>query len=237
MSAALPFKALVCASIAGRQRLVAGTSTCLLVVVTVCSYLAAMIVQPELFLPNRSTKLPDDIAYLRAKYPRETWDQHRNFGQTAQFWLQMHDMFRELGGMLKSATARFREGGIDPADFQRFFAPRLRYFLGHLEGHHNVEDYNYFPLFRSHDKRLIVGFDLLEEDHHVIHEQLAKAAESGQAFLAALHVEGDARRFAADAYADSSDKLLDWLLRHLDDEEDLVVPSILEHSEQALFGH
>jgi len=196
-----------------------------------------MTIKPELLLPNRIGKLPDDIAFLRAKYPRETWDAHRNFGQTARFWLQMHDMFRELGGLLQSATAQFREGQLAPDAFHRFFAPRLRYFLTHLDGHHNVEDYNYFPLFRSHDKRLIVGFDLLEGDHEVIHEQLAISADTGQKFIEALHQEGDARRFAADAYADNADRLLAWLLRHLDDEEDLVMPSILEHSEAALFGH
>jgi hemerythrin-like domain-containing protein len=196
-----------------------------------------MIERPELLLPNRTGKLPADISYLREKYPRESWDEHRNFGQTARFWLQMHDMFRELGGMLKTATGQFREGEMAPDQFQRFFAPRLHYFLSHLEGHHSVEDYNYFPLFRSYDKRLIVGFDLLEEDHEVIHELLLASAETGRNFIEALHTEGDARRFSADAYADNSDRLLNWLLRHLDDEEDLVVPSILEHTEEALFGH
>ena len=190
-----------------------------------------------LWLPNRTGKLPADISYLREKYPRETWDEHRNFGQSAQFWLQMHDMFRELGAMLKTATGEFREGAADPVQFHRFFAPRLNYFLGHLEGHHHVEDYNYFPLFRSRDKRLIVGFDLLENDHEVIHELLIASGETGQQFVEALHAAGDAPRFAADAYAKNADQLLDWLLRHLDDEEDLVIPSILEHSEEALFGH
>jgi len=195
-----------------------------------------MLKTSELYLPNRTQALPADISYLRAKYPRETWDAHRNFGETARFWLQMHDMFRELGGMLKTVTGHFREGQMAPAQFQAFFAPRLNYFLSHLEGHHNVEDFNYFPLFRQRDQRLIVGFDLLEEDHHVIHEQLENSAETARALIAALHQEGDARRFAADTYADTSDKLLDWLLRHLDDEEDLVVPAILEHTEGALFG-
>ncbi|RUT30967.1 hemerythrin domain-containing protein [Arsenicitalea aurantiaca] len=191
---------------------------------------------PHLILPNRTAPLPADIAYLREKYPRETWDAHRNFGDTARFWMQMHDMFRELGGMLKTATHHFREGGMAPEEFHRFFAPRLRYFLGHLEGHHGIEDAQYFPLFRSYDKRLIVGFDLLEEDHEYIHEQLILSAQTGQAFIAALAEEGDARRFAADAYAESADRLLDWLLRHLADEEDLVMPTIIEHTETALFS-
>ena len=179
-----------------------------------------------LWLPNRTAKLPPDISYLREKYPRETWDGHRNFGETAAFWLQVHDMFRELGGMLKSSTATFREGAMQPDEFHRFFAPRLGYFLNHMQGHHRIEDYQYFPMFHGLDKRLIVGFDLLEEDHEVIHEKLVASAETGQTFIEALQHEGDARRFAADAYAQNADLLLDWLLRHLDDEEDLVVRAV-----------
>jgi hemerythrin-like domain-containing protein len=199
-------------------------------------YLTGMDKTSPLWLPNRVGKLPPDISCLREKYPRETWDEHRNFGQTAQFWLQMHDMFRELGGMLKTATASFREGEMDPGEFHRFFTPRLNYFLSHLQGHHEIEDYSYFPLFRSKDQRLIVGFDLLENDHVVIHELLIASAETGQQLVEALHAEGDARRYAADAYSENADRMLDWLIRHLDDEEDLVVPAILEHSEQELFG-
>ena len=190
--------------------------------------------KPELLLPNRTGGLPADIAYLREKYPKEHWRAHENFGQMAGFWLQVHNMFRELGGALKESTHAFREGEMDAEAFQRFFAPRLSYFLGHLEGHHNIEDYAYFPRFRALDPRMITGFDLLENDHEVIHEKLIASGESGEALIEALASEGDARRYAADAYADNSDVLLDWLLRHLGDEEDLVVPAILEHSERAI---
>jgi len=195
-----------------------------------------MPIRPKLYLPHRTGKLPADIAYLREKYPRETWDTHRNYGEHARFWLRVHGMFRELGGMLKSATHQFREGEVTPAEFHRYFAPRLDYFLGHLEGHHNIEDYQAFPLFRSVDKRLIVGMDLLEEDHGVIHELLVKSGETGRHLIAALKGDADAQRFALDVYAGHSDKILDWLLRHLDDEEDLVIPSILEHTEEDIFG-
>lgn len=208
---------------------------CLLEPVNKFAYLQAMILSPELLLPQRTGKLPPDIAYLREKYPRETWEAHANFGETARFWLQIHAMFRELGGMLKTATSEYREGKAAPDAFERYFAPRLNYFLGHLQGHHAVEDYSYFPLFRSADKRLVVGFDLLENDHEVIHDLLVASGETGAVFVAALHQGGDAARFAADAYAGNADKLLDWLLRHLDDEEDLVMPAILEHSEGTLF--
>jgi hypothetical protein len=41
-------------------------------------------------------------------------------------------------------------------------------------------------------------------------------------------------RRASDNYADASGALLKGLLRHLDDEEDLIVPLILDRGEEAL---
>ena len=42
-------------------------------------------------------------------------------------------MFREIGGLLEGAIADHREGETTPEAFARFFAPRLRFFLGQLE--------------------------------------------------------------------------------------------------------
>ena len=78
------------------------------------------------------------------------------------------------------------------------------------------------------------GFDLLDSDHHVIHDALERNAESGTAFLQALQADGDQVRFAADAYARENEALLAMLLRHLDDEEDLIIPLILDRSEEGL---
>ena len=46
------------------------------------------------------------------------------------------------------------------------------------------------------------------------------------------HEQGAA--FAADAYARENEALLAMLLRHLDDEEDLIIPLILDRSEEGL---
>jgi len=188
----------------------------------------------NLRLANRSQKLPADIAYLLEKYPRETWQGHKNLGQLSQFWLQRHNMFRELGGMLKTLAHDYRETPGTPRHFQQEFAPRLNFFLNQLNGHHQIEDHNYFPVFRALDKRLIIGFDLLEEDHEYIHQELFATAEVAQQFLEALTADFDTQRRAADAYLERSDRLLNWLLRHLDDEEDLFVPVILDRTEQVV---
>jgi hypothetical protein len=47
--------------------------------------------------------LPEDLRFLLDRYPRDQWTDHANLGQMAQFWLQRHNMFRELGGALNNA--------------------------------------------------------------------------------------------------------------------------------------
>ena len=93
-----------------------------------------------------------------------------------------------------------------------------------------------FPRFRALDERMVVGFDLLENDHEIIHEKLIASAESGQRLVVAFAEGGDAARRAANVYAAHADRLLDWLLRHLSDEEDLVIPAMLEHTDRAILS-
>lgn len=175
---------------------------------------------------------PPELRVLLDRYPREVWSAHPNLGATARFWLQRHDMFRELGGALSRATLEFREGRIEAARYKAWFVPRLRFFLGELDGHHRIEDDAYFPLFRAADARLVRGFDVLEGDHDGIHHALERIAERAGALLQAG--PGDPLMRAADAYAQESDRLLAGLLRHLEDEEDLIVPLILDRTEPGL---
>ena len=178
--------------------------------------------------------LPADIAYLRATHPAPTWRTHRNFGQLSAFWLQVHASLRDHGAQVKRITTAFRDGTLDAVGFQRVFAPHLNQFLQHLNAHHQIEDSAYFPKFRALDRRMEIGFDLLETDHAVIHAALMASAEGAQALLVAMARDDDARRRAADAYADRADALLALLIRHLADEEDLVIPAMLEHGERSV---
>lgn len=183
------------------------------------------------------TGLPDDLRYLVAKYPRDEWQAHPNVHGMASMWLQRHAMFRELGTMLTGAIGDYREGRTDAQEFARFFAPRLNFFLGNLDGHHNVEDQHYFPVFARVEPRLKRGFDILDGDHHMIHDALETNAGTANAFIRALQESEDRQRFAADAYASENEKLVAMLARHLDDEEDLIIPLILERGDRDLMGH
>lgn len=188
----------------------------------------------DLQLPTRRG-LPDDIAYLRGAYPRPLWRDHANYGELADFWLHMHDSLRGQGAQLKQATDAFAQGRWPVgANFPSVFVPGFNQFLGHLNGHHQIEDSAYFPKFRALDPRMAAGFAILEADHGLIHEQIVASVDAARALLEAVAQGGDAQRYAADAYSAAADRLLDLLGRHLADEEELVIPGMLEHGERSL---
>ena len=127
---------------------------------------------------------------------------------------------------------------LPPAEFARQLVPRLQFMLDQLNVHHQIEDVHYFPIFRAADARLARGFEVLENDHHYIHADMARTAETANALLRALQASGDTLRRCGDSYADASGVLLKQLVQHLDDEEDLIVPLILDRGEEALgVGH
>jgi iron-sulfur cluster repair protein YtfE (RIC family) len=188
----------------------------------------------EMLALARRSGWPQDLCVLLARYPRERWSAHANLGEMARFWLSRHVMFRELAAMIETITNDFRNGALPAPEFPGRLVPRLQFLLSQLAVHHQIEDLHYFPIFRVADARLARGFDVLEQDHHAIHADMARTAETANALLRVL--AGDAGTLArrGDDYAAASGTLIKGLIRHLDDEEDLIVPLILDRGEQAL---
>ena len=184
------------------------------------------------------TGLPEDLKVLIAQYPREVWTSHGNLGEMAKFWLSRHAMFRELGKALDEAGEHFRDNKVGAREFAGFFAPRLQFFLQQLHAHHHIEDDHYFPIFRSADERLPRGFEILDRDHDSLAEGIEASVAAANHFLRALDGPPDDVKRAAENYAKCGATLLRGLTRHLDDEEDLIVPLILDRGEEALgVGH
>ena len=177
---------------------------------------------------------PADLRLLMDRYPRAVWQGHANLGAMAQFWLSRHDMFRDIGTALEEATRAFRNGTATAADFRAWFPPRLQFFLQQLNAHHQVEDLHYFPVFQAAEARLAHGFEVLEGDHQTIHQSIERAVETGNAFLRTPVNDNDPLRRAGDAYSEAQDALLRQLRRRLDDEEDLIIPLILDRTEAGL---
>jgi hemerythrin-like domain-containing protein len=180
------------------------------------------------------TGWPADLRLLIDRYPREVWLGHGNLGAMAQFWLSRHGMFREIGAALEDATAAFRNGTATAADFRAWFPPRLQFFLQQLNAHHQIEDLHYFPVFQAAETRLAHGFEVLEADHKAIHESIVMAVETANAFLRAPVNDTSPLHAAGERYAGASGALLRQLTRHLDDEEDLIIPLILDRTEAGL---
>jgi hemerythrin-like domain-containing protein len=197
----------------------------------------AKTVLAELSLDARAG-LPEDLRHLIARYPREVWASHGNLGEMVKFWLSRHAMFRELGSTLDEANLHFRDGKVGAREFAGFFAPRLQFFLQQLHAHHHVEDDHYFPILRRADERLVRGFDILDRDHDTLAAGIESSVTAANWFLRALDGPSEALARAADDYVGSAADLLRGLVRHLDDEEDLIVPLILDRGEVALgVGH
>jgi iron-sulfur cluster repair protein YtfE (RIC family) len=180
---------------------------------------------------------PAELRALIERYPRDTWQSHENLGGMAQFWLSRHAMFRELSASIAQGTAGFQEGQIAADEFSRWFAPRLQFFLEQLHAHHQIEDFHFFPIFRAADPRLARGFDVLEADHATLHENIDRSIETANGLIRAVG-NAQAEKAAGDGFAQASGTLMKGLVRHLDDEEDLIVPLILDRGEDSLgVGH
>ncbi|WP_421726261.1 hemerythrin domain-containing protein [Bauldia sp.] len=180
---------------------------------------------------------PRDLLWLFDRYPRAVWPSHANLGEMTRFWLSVHEQFRQLGMALTKANADLREGTLSPADYRLWYPRRLNRFLGGLESHHTIEDVQFFPLLGGIETRLRRGFDVLEGDHGAIHGAMTTAFESAEVLLRAAETDDAALSRFAEGHATDGDRLLRLLDRHLEDEEDLIVPIILDRGEQAMgFG-
>jgi hemerythrin-like domain-containing protein len=183
---------------------------------------------------DRRTGWPDDLRLLLDRHPRETWPGHPNLGALCRFWLERHAMFRELTEALTTSAFELREGRLDAAAFQPWFTPRMRFFLQQLHHHHLIEDHNYFPVFTAAEPRLARGFAVLEGDHGHIHGAIEQLAEASNGLLRGLASPAADLSGASARLATTLPSFLLQLGRHLEDEEDLIIPLILERSEAGL---
>ncbi|QFT58777.1 hypothetical protein FIU94_08060 [Sulfitobacter sp. THAF37] len=177
-----------------------------------------MITDPELALDQRDG-LPDALRVLAEAYPRANWEAHENFGEMIRFWMERHAMFRQLTDLLQQDARALADGKVD----FNTYAPRLSQYggmlLNQLHGHHQIEDHHYFPQLITLDGRLERGFELLETDHESMDGLLHNMAEGANAVLQGGEVG---------PFIERLDRFTALLNRHLTDEEEIVVPVVLE---------
>jgi hypothetical protein len=183
---------------------------------------------------NVRSGLPGELLALLRKFPRDQWANDARLHGLAEGWLQRHNLFRELSGLIGGTTTDLREGRTSPATFLPLFQRRMGLLLGELDMHHRAEDEHYFPSFAAAAPKLQKGFDILDNDHGVIHDAIDNLATASRELIAALSGEvsgrdGEVLR-VAERVAGEIAGFDRTLLRHLEDEEDLIIPLILERT-------
>ena len=164
---------------------------------------------------------------LLAERPRDSWADPR-LPETARFWLQMHDGFRRQQATMSRLIS---EGALDPRAGHPQLVQTLNGFLGNLDGHHRVESGHYFPTFRRTEPRVAEGLDLLDRDHDAIHEQLEALHATGLALHQAISSGGSGTDEMA-RFGDVLNLAVPALIRHLDDEEEIVIPLLALHGDR-----
>lgn len=178
---------------------------------------------------DQRSGLPEEMRFLLQQHPRDTWRNSRS--ALAQFWVDKHAHMKRQSVALMGANADYREQRMSAVDFGTAIAPRLQGFLAELHGHHQIEDFHYFPAFRNAEPRLGPGFDVLARDHELLHKGIMDIVEAVNAFITTIRddatADADAQRHAADRYVRASELMHARLERHLADEEDLIIPLML----------
>jgi len=183
---------------------------------------------------DANTGWPAELGFLLERHPRATWPTARS--ATVAFWLDVHERLRRDAAGLDAAGAEYRAGRSSPAQLAVIAAPRLRGLVAAMHGHHQIEDFDYFPEFRRAEPRLAAGFDRLEREHAALN----RSVDTALAALAELRAAAERTtepssastlKLAGQRYVDAAATLSAELLRHLHDEENLVVPLLLERAD------
>lgn len=180
---------------------------------------------PDIELTTRAG-LPPALRALREAYPREGWPAHANFNGLVSFWMDRHLMFRNLCEVLREDAEALLDGTMDRQKMQARLARYGTMLLQQLHGHHQIEDMHYFPRLVGYEASLARGFDILDKDHHRMDELLEGFAQSANGLLQGQAEPG---RYLQEVTAFEG-----FLLRHLEDEEDLIVPILLKHGAAGL---
>jgi len=167
------------------------------------------------------TGLPDALCVLTLELPRAGWESHPGFAGLAQFWMDRHLMFRRLMAALQADAEARIDDRMAPRDFTARVQRLGGMMVGTLHEHHGVEDAVYFPQMQRMEPRLLRGFEMLDRDHHALDDWLARFTEAANGAIARPD------RDAVGAFHGELARFAPLLSRHLEDEEDLVVPVIL----------
>ena len=181
---------------------------------------------PNLALAHRDG-LPDALRVLLAEYPRALWETDPGFDGLIRFWLDRHMMFRRVVTDMLGDARRLVDAKMDPLQYASRLSRYGGMFVNGLHEHHTIEDTHYFPKLATKDSRIEGGFAILDKDHHDIDEILNAFVASANGILT-LRDKPQGMRTLVGRFETEMVGLERLLDRHLNDEEELIVPVILK---------
>lgn len=134
-------------------------------------------------------------------------------------------MFRQLSQMLIADTQSALDKALDPQQHKARVSRFGGMMVQQLHGHHQIEDAHYFPVLATKERALVRGFEILDHDHHDLDGLLERFTQKANAVLQGSE---------PGAFLAETESFQRFLNRHLNDEEELIVPVILKHGPEGL---
>lgn len=157
--------------------------------------------------------------------PRDSWPSHANYAGMAEHWQQIHRaMLGDIGG-LSRALASIADGKVMAAQMPELtgqIREVARHATEHAHFHHRIEDQQVFPGFVRARPALARPLALLDADHLVLDASIRAFEQALQAFP-----QEDAPASAFDRLARTSAEVDRIMRRHIADEEEIVIPTVL----------
>ena len=183
--------------------------------------------------------LPKDLQELLEKFPRESWGEDVLNGNWVGYWLGRHSLFRKITFSINSIIEKTLDNKMSSEDFIHQYSQHMSLMLKNLDSHHLVEDNYIFPRFYDKSQKFIYGLDLLENDHHLIHNSIDNMIFVGNKLIKSVSSNSNYDiKDSLGKYKIISDNFNELLTSHLNDEEDLLIPLVIQHGEKYFgLGH
>lgn len=160
-----------------------------------------------------------------AQWPPERWAEQPGYSGLASHWQEIHRaMLRNLGIVERSLRSLAEDRLADPDRLKLVgeIAPIARHSVDHLHGHHRLEDQSMFPQLLRAAPSLARPLNLLEADHIVLNAVLGPFERALESLP-----DADAPASAWDEIAGAGERVARVARRHIEDEEEIVIPAVL----------
>lgn len=187
--------------------------------------------EADLFHVEKRSGLDDSVKSVI--FPPFPDDAHARQRGEANFWLQVHEGLLRTSRALPEWSEQLlaEDNGDRLGQMGQRIAALANQLLHHAHSHHHIEDHHFFPVFLQVFPQLERPLDLLEKDHEVLTEVLDGVEQSAIAMQQALQSDRarlrDAVLMAAEKTRDSGNRLDRLFRRHIADEEEICLPSLL----------